>query len=959
MGGEEVNGLGSIIIRGARTHNLKNIDVEIPRGRFVVMSGVSGSGKSSLAFDTLYAEGQRRYVESLSSYARQFLGQMKKADCDSIEGLSPAISIDQKRTSHNPRSTVATVTEIMDYLRLIWARIGIPHCPECGREVSIQTVQEIVDDILWKHDGRPISIWSPIIRNRKGTHADLFAQMVENGFLHGRVNGRDADFEDPPILEKNLRHDIDARIDRIRLDKQQRQRLTEAVESALRFGGGSVGVEDLETETADESLHQTTYSEEFACPDHGSFLSEMSPRIFSFNSPLGACPECQGLGVQKELSVSLMVDEGRSISEGCIRPFQRSMNAGWYRAVMSQTAEHYGIDDDAPFGTLDDDAKDIMLHGSGSTSMDYQIQGRRNRSSYHMRKPWEGAIPRLLRQYRETDYDGTRNRISSFMIDVPCDSCEGERLNQPARMVTVGGCNLPSISRMTVVHSLDVVRSWRKPGIISEQALFIAQDALKEIENRLRFLDDVGLGYLTLERKANTLSGGESQRIRLATQIGSQLTGVMYVLDEPSIGLHQRDNARLIATLRELVGLGNTLIVVEHDEETLRQADHIIDLGPGAGRDGGEVVVSGTPKQVMQEKRSITGRYLSGVEQIPIPEQRTPPDGRYLIVLGAAENNLKEINACIPLGCMVAVTGVSGSGKSSLVTQILAPALLREIHRSDSVPGEHISIQGIDLVHKAIVIDQAPIGRTPRSNPATYTKAFDHIRKLFSETQTSKERGYGPGHFSFNIKGGRCESCKGAGSLKLEMNFLPDVWVVCDVCKGRRYTRETLEVEWRGKTIFDILEMSVSAAVGFFENHRGLHRILHTLDDVGLGYIRLGQAATTLSGGEAQRVKLASELRRPPDRHTVYILDEPTTGLSLSDTRQLIDVLLRLRSHGHTVIIIEHHLDVIKSCDWVIDLGPEGGDAGGEIICEGTPEDVARNMESHTGRYLRELLDTG
>ena len=746
-----------IVIKGARTHNLKNIDVEIPRGKFVVVSGVSGSGKSSLAFDTLYAEGQRRYVESLSSYARQFLGQMKKADCDSIEGLSPAISIDQKQGSHNPRSTVSTVTEIMDYLRLIWARVGTPHCPECGKQVSIQTVQEIVDDIFWKFVDKPIAIWSPAIRNRKGTHSDLFRQMVENGFLNGKVNGREIMFDNPPELEKNLRHDVDIRIDRIKLKKENRQRLTEAIETALKFGGGSVGIEDLESEDI------KTYSEEFACPDHGAFLPEMSPRIFSFNSPLGACPDCQGLGVQKKLSLDLVVDENLSIADGCIRPFQRSMSSSWYRAIMAQTALHYGYDPTIPFKEWDEEGKNIILNGTGSININFNIKGRKGKSNYSMRKPWEGVISRLERQYRETDYDGTRNRLSSFMVDFPCDGCEGQQLNKSARLVTIGEITLPQLSIMTVLSAEKLILSWLNSDILSERELHIANDALLEIQSRLKFLNDVGLGYLTLNRKANTLSGGESQRIRLATQIGSRLTGVMYVLDEPSIGLHQRDNAKLIATLRELVDLGNTLIVVEHDEETLLQADYLIDLGPGAGRHGGEIVVAGSPKKVMKSKKSITGQYLSGYKHIPIPSSRTKPGEKYLLILGASENNLKDINVCIPLGCMVSITGVSGSGKSSLISRILAPVLLRDIQKADTSPGKHISIQGIEYVDKAIVIDQSPIGRTPRSNPATYTKSFDIIRKTFSETSLSKERGYTPGHFSFNVKGGRCEACKGGG----------------------------------------------------------------------------------------------------------------------------------------------------------------------------------------------------
>ena len=976
---------GWIEVKGARTHNLKDIDVSIPRGMFVVISGVSGSGKSSLAFDTLYAEGQRRYVESLSSYARQFLGQMKKPDCDSIEGLSPAISIDQKQGSHNPRSTVATVTEMMDYMRLLWARVGIPHCPECDREVSRRTVQEIVDDVLWRFEGHGIAIWSPTIRNRKGTHADLFTALVDQGYLAGKVNGREGSFEDPPRLEKNLRHDIDVRIDRMLLTPTNRQRLTEAIESGLRLGAGSVAVESLSApkpgeDNSDEQRFRTeegeviAYSEEFACPNHGAFLPEMSPRVFSFNNPLGACPTCQGLGVERSFSHELVIDRNATVGEGCIRPFRRSMMSGWYRSQMTQTCEHFGIPTDVPFGELDDDSRDIMLNGSGGESIDFEFNSEKG-SSYTMSRPWEGVFSRLARTYKDTSSERTRSRLSSFMTDEPCTNCLGDKLNDAVCKVTVGGINLPGLSKCSVLEALAVVQNWRLGGLdgtwekldreapssitvsatekLDERSMYIGKEIIKEIESRLRFLALVGLDYLTLDRRANTLSGGESQRIRLATQIGTRLTGVMYVLDEPSIGLHPRDNDRLLETLRELTELGNTLLVVEHDEATMKQADWLVDLGPGAGKDGGRLIVNGTYDELLANEESLTAAYLSGRQSIPIPEDRVEPTkDRWVTISGARQNNLQDIEVEIPMGCMVAVTGVSGSGKSSLVTETLAPALLRELHGSEATPGAVDSISGLEMVDKAIVINQSPIGRTPRSNPATYTGAFGPIRELFSQTKMSKERGYEPGQFSFNVRGGRCEACSGAGSTKLEMNFLPDVWVTCDVCKGKRYTRETLEVKWRGKTIHDILEMSVDEACEFFENQPRIHKIVQTVSDVGLGYIRLGQPATTLSGGEAQRVKLSTELHKTPRKHTFYILDEPTTGLALSDVNQLIGVLLRLRRNGHTVIVIEHHLDVIKCADWIIDLGPEGGELGGEVVAAGTPDEVAREPGSYTGQHL-------
>jgi len=977
-----------IRVKGARTHNLKDVDVDIPRDCFVVVSGVSGSGKSSLAFDTLYAEGQRRYVESLSSYARQFLGQMKKPDCDSIDGLSPAISIDQKQGSHNPRSTVATVTEIMDYLRLLWARIGKPHCPECGIEVARRTVQEIVDDVMWNFEGHAIAIWTPVIRDRKGTHADLFRVLVEQGYTTGKINGREAEFENPPILEKNLRHNIDVRIDRMRLSKTNRQRLTEGVDSGLRLGGGAIAIESLESPQKNAVIESPNskdtkagstipYSEEFACPTHGSFLPEMSPRIFSFNNPLGACPTCQGLGVQRSFTVDLLIDSTLSVEQNFVTPFRISMHSNWYRKHMEQVCVHYGINPSLPFQELDNDAQDILLNGSGSTEINFRFESERG-SIYQMVKPWEGVLPRLRRQLTDTSSERTRSRLASYMTDESCAECEGRKLNKATSMVTIGNITLPDLSSCSVLESLATVQRWRtteidsvwseldrelptgptlqKSTTLNERDLHIGREVIKEIENRLRFLALVGLDYLTLDRRASTLSGGESQRIRLASQIGTRLTGVMYVLDEPSIGLHPRDNSRLLSTLRELTEIGNTLLVVEHDEETLRQADWIVDLGPGAGRQGGTIVSNGTLANLLSNNESLTGQYLSGNRSIPVPKERTTPNGDWLTIKSAKHNNLQEITVKLPLRCFITITGVSGSGKSSLITGILAPALLRKLHGSDATPGRHDSIDGIDGIDKAIVIDQSPIGRTPRSNAATYTGAFDHIRALFSEVPLSKERGYSPGTFSFNVRGGRCESCKGGGSIKLEMNFLPDVWIECEICKGTRYTRETQEVLWKGHSIHDILEMTIEDAAKFFQNQRKIHRILQTLVDVGLGYIRLGQPATTLSGGEAQRVKLATELHRPARKHTFYVLDEPTTGLSMADVHQLIEVLTRLRDNGHTVVVIEHNMDVVKSSDWVIDLGPDGGDGGGNIVAEGTPEDICKNSNSFTGQHLAPML---
>ena len=972
---------GWILVRGARTHNLRDVDVAIPRGRFVVVSGVSGSGKSSLAFDTLYAEGQRRYVESLSSYARQFLGMMKKADCDGIEGLSPAISIDQKSGTHNPRSTVGTVTEMLDHLRLLWARIGQPHCPTCGRAVARRTVQEIVDDIMWRFEDHAIAVWSPAVRERKGTFVDLFAGLVEQGHTEGRVDGRDTTFSSPPTLERNHRHDIDVRIDRLRMRRRGRQRITEAVEEALRLGGGALAAESLEEDGAElrgGAGPGTTiaYSEEFACPEHGAFLPEMSPRIFSFNNPLGACPECQGLGVQRSFSLDLVIDVDKGLLDGSVRPFQSSVNRSWYVGMLRNVAQHYGISTKGMWSDLSEDEMDIILYGSGSTVIEFVFSSDTG-SRYEMRRPWEGIMLRLERQYTETTSDNNRSRLASYMVDEPCGACGGMKLNRAVRGVTVGGISLSELNQCSVREALAVIEVWRgeseaagrmpselaeKVTALDEKQSYIGREVLKEVHSRLSFLDSVGLEYLTLDRRANTLSGGESQRIRLATQIGSRLTGVMYVLDEPSIGLHPRDNDRLLETLRSLADLGNTLIVVEHDEETLRQADWLVDLGPGAGRRGGDVVANGPPEHVMAVEASITGAFLSGRRRIAVPPTRVTQvaKGRakepQLVIRGAAHNNLQEIDVSLPLGRMIAVTGVSGSGKSSLVSGILAPALQRHLHGAEATPGRHRAIEGIDLVHKAIIIDQGPIGRTPRSNPATYTKVFDPIRQLFAKTELARERGYKSGRFSFNVKGGRCEACQGAGSTKLEMNFLPDVWVTCDICKSRRYNRETLEVTWKGRTIHEVLEMTVAEAVHFFKHQPEIHRILETLDAVGLGYVHLGQPAPELSGGEAQRVKLAAELRRPPRQHTMYILDEPTTGLSLPDVEVLIGVLQRLRDKGHTVLIIEHHLDVVKCCDWVVDLGPDGGLGGGRIVATGTPEQVAAVPASATGRHLAPLL---
>ncbi len=946
---------GIISVRGARTHNLADIDVDIPRGRFVVVSGVSGSGKSSLAFDTLYAEGQRRYVESLSAYARQFLGQMKKADCDGIEGLSPAISIDQKQGSHNPRSTVCTVTEIMDHLRLLWARIGIPHCPECGKEIARRTVQQLVDNILWRHDGKNISLWAPVLRSRKGSHHELMTSLHDSGYVSARINGRESDLSSPPSLERNLRHDIDVRIDRLSVSNRTKQRLTEAVEDGLRLGDGSIIIEAPEE---DKQSIQELLSEEFACHDHGSFLPEMSPRVFSFNNPLGACQRCEGLGVVRQFSEFLVTDSSRSLIEGAIRPFSSSASSNWYRSMMQGLAAYYQFPFDQPYGELDEDSCDLILWGSGTTPVPIEV-ATGSGGQYRTNRPWEGVIPRLDRLLRETTSDRNRQRLMSYMEEQTCIECGGRKLNPSSSGVLVGGINLPHFNDATVTKALEIVSSWLNgPNLLDERSHHIGKEVIKEIQTRLQFLQSVGLGYLSLDRRANTLSGGESQRIRLATQIGSQLTGVMYVLDEPSIGLHQKDNQRLLETLRSLCNLGNTLIVVEHDEETLRQADWIVDIGPGAGKNGGHVVASGPPDYVMSIEDSITGAYLSGRTSIPLPEIRTLPDFKNSIKLcGARHNNLSSIDVVFPLGCMISVTGVSGSGKSSLVTATLAPALRKEIHGIDVIPGRYDRIDGIENIDKVVVIDQSPIGRTPRSNPATYTKAFDEIRNLFSQTQVSKERGWKPGRFSFNVRGGRCEACRGAGQIKLEMNFLPDVWITCEECKGKRYNRETLEATWKGRTIHDILEMSISHAYDFFKPIPKLERILGTLVDVGLSYIHLGQPATTLSGGEAQRVKLSSELKRPAGRHTVYILDEPTTGLSLHDIRQLIGVLHRLRDKGHTIIVIEHHLDVIKSSDWIIDLGPEGGDGGGWLIAEGPPEVISHHATSYTGAVLAPTLD--
>ena len=937
-----------IVIRGAREHNLKNVNLTIPRDKLIVFTGLSGSGKSSLAFDTIYAEGQRRYVESLSSYARQFLGQMEKPDVDTIEGLSPAISIDQKSTSNNPRSTVGTVTEIHDYLRLLYARIGIPHCPKCGRVIRRQTVDEVVEQVMAFGEGARVQIIAPAVRGRKGEHVKLLEQIQKDGYVRVKVDGEIYDIADVPKLDKKLKHTIDVIVDRIVVRAGAESRLAGSLETAFAFGAGLAKVEH----NGEEQL----FSENYACPDCGVSIEELTPRMFSFNNPYGACPTCSGLGALMKIDPALIVpNEELSLRQGAINVtgWQSSNTASIAGMYLAALGDKYGFDMDTPFNKLSEQARHAILYGTGNERIHIEYHREFGEGSYD--SPFEGVIPNLERRYKETQSDYMKHEIEEYMANIPCPDCKGKRLKSESLAVTVGGMNIAQLSDMTVRHAREKLSALT----LNKTEEMIAGRILKEIDSRLGFLISVGLDYLTLSRAAGTLSGGEAQRIRLATQIGSSLVGVLYILDEPSIGLHQRDNAKLIDTLKGMRDIGNTLIVVEHDEETMLNADYIVDIGPGPGEHGGEVVFAGTPEEIMTDEKSITGKYLSGREYIAVPAKRRETGENWLQIRGARANNLKNINADIPLGVFTCVTGVSGSGKSSLVNEVLKKTLLRDLNRARTRPGEHDEILGIDKLDKIIDIDQSPIGRTPRSNPATYTGLFDLIRDVFAQTPDAKMRGYTNGRFSFNVKGGRCEACRGDGILKIEMHFLPDIYVPCEVCGGKRYNRETLEVKYKGKTIADVLDMTVEEALKFFAPLPKLARKLQTLYDVGLGYIRLGQSSTTLSGGEAQRVKLATELARRDTGRTLYVLDEPTTGLHTDDVKRLIAILQRLCDGGSTVVVIEHNLDVIKTADYIIDLGPEGGDMGGTIVCTGTPEQVAQNKKSYTGIYLKPMLEKG
>jgi excinuclease ABC subunit A len=933
-----------IVISGAREHNLKDIDVELPRDALIVITGLSGSGKSSLAFDTIYAEGQRRYVESLSAYARQFLGLMEKPDVDSIEGLSPAISIDQKTTSRNPRSTVGTVTEIYDYLRLLWARIGVPHCPQCGAEITGQTQEQIVDRLMTLAEGTKFMVMAPVVRGRKGEYGKLLEQMRLEGYSRVKVNGELRRLDEEIVLDKKYKHDVSVVVDRLVMKTDLRRRLSESVEAAAGLAGGLVEVEIVDGETM-------LFSEQFACLECGTSIPELEPRIFSFNSPHGACDRCHGLGFQRVIDPELVVpDPTLSLNEGALQPWNRGVTAYW-RRLIAAVADDYGVDADKPWAKLKKSEKEVFLYGTGGERHQVTYTNRfGRRRSYRVR--FEGIVNQLQRRYEETDSETNRERIEGYMAEQPCPDCKGARLRPESLAVKIGGISIAEYTEM----SARAAAEWIGGLELSETERAIARLIVREISERLAFLENVGIGYLSLQRSARSLSGGEAQRIRLATQIGSSLVGVMYVLDEPSIGLHQRDNEKLITTLDRLRDLGNTVIVVEHDEGTMRAADHLVDLGPGAGEHGGHVIAAGTPDQVAADSASLTGQYLSGKRQIEVPSERREPRGA-LLVRGAREHNLKGIDVAIPLGVFCCVTGVSGSGKSTLVNETLHHAVANRLHQAKLRPGAHDGVDGLSQIDKIINIDQSPIGRTPRSNPATYTGVFDHIRQLFAQTQEARARGYKPGRFSFNVKGGRCEVCRGDGQIKIEMHFLPDVYVPCEQCHGKRYNRETLEVRFKGKSIADVLEMSVEDAVEFFENVPKIARRLRTLHDVGLDYIRLGQPATTLSGGEAQRVKLATELSKVATGDTLYILDEPTTGLHFADVQRLLDVLGRLVDAGNTVVVIEHNLDVIKTADRLIDLGPEGGEEGGEVIATGTPEEVAAVERSHTGRFLAELVE--
>ncbi len=937
-----------IVIKGARENNLKNIDVEIPRDKLVVLTGLSGSGKSSLAFETLYAEGQRRYVESLSSYARMFLGQMEKPDVDYIEGLSPAISIDQKTTSKNPRSTVGTVTEIYDYLRLLWARVGTPHCPKCGKEIKQQTIDQIIDQVMTLPEATRIQVLSPVVRGKKGEHAKIFEDARKSGYVRVRADGSLYDLTEEIKLDKNRKHSIEIVVDRLVIREDVARRLTDSVETASTLSGGIVIVNVLGDDERD-----ITFSQNYACEDCGVSIEELSPRMFSFNNPYGACPACTGLGSQMKIDPErILPNRSLSILEGAITAsgWNHIKSDGISRMYFDALAKKYRFKLSDPVEKLSNEVVDIILYGTKGEKLTLNYDQPRGKGTLY--QPFEGIINNLERRYRETQSDAMKREIEECMSECPCPECQGKRLKREALAVTVGGSSIHQFCQKPVDEAL----AFLDTITLTDTQAMIADQILKEIRSRLGFLKSVGLQYLTLTRQAGTLSGGESQRIRLATQIGSSLMGVLYILDEPSIGLHQRDNDLLLDTLKHLRDLGNTLIVVEHDEDTMRAADYIVDIGPGAGVHGGQVVACGTARQVMDTPGSVTGDYLAGRKKVPVPAQRRAGNGHLLTVRGAAENNLRHIDVSFPLGTFIAVTGVSGSGKSSLVNEILYKRLGAELNRTKARPGRHDGMEGIEHLDKVIAIDQSPIGRTPRSNPATYTGLFNDIRELFSSTQDARARGYGPGRFSFNVRGGRCEACSGDGLLKIEMHFLPDIYVPCEVCKGKRYNRETLEVRYKGKNIHEVLEMTVEEALPFFENLPRLNKRIQTLKDVGLGYVKLGQPSTTLSGGEAQRVKLATELSKQSTGSTVYILDEPTTGLHTADVHQLVEVLQRFVDKGNTVVVIEHNLDVIKTADYIIDLGPEGGSGGGTVVCTGTPEEVAAHPESYTGKYLKAVL---
>ena len=935
-----------IRIRGAREHNLKGIDVDIPRNEFVVLTGLRGSGKSSLAFDTIYAEGQRRYMESLSSYARMFLGQMEKPNVESIEGLSPAISIDQKSTNRNPRSTVGTVTEIYDYFRLLYARIGIQHCPKCGREIRRQTVDEMVDEIMKQPEGTKLQLLAPIVRGRKGEHTKIFEQAKRSGYVRVRVDGNMYDLSEEIKLEKNIKHHIDIVIDRLVVKAGIEKRMADSIESVLKLTDGLLVVDVI-------GRGELTFSQSFACPDCGISIEELEPRYFSFNNPFGACPECHGIGIKMEFSEELMIpDKSVSLAGGAIvvPGWQSAVDKSSYtRCMLEALAEEYHFDLDTPYQDQPEEIRDMLIHGTDGRKVKVHYRGQRGEGTYDVE--FEGLIRNIERRYRESGSESLKAEYETFMTTTPCKLCKGKRLKQGALAVTIGEKNIAEVTD----YSIRRLRDFMEELKLSAQQEKIGELILKEIRSRLKFLVDVGLDYLTLSRATGSLSGGEAQRIRLATQIGSGLVGVAYILDEPSIGLHQRDNDKLLATLKHLRDLGNTLIVVEHDEDTMFAADCIVDIGPGAGDHGGEVVAVGTAEEIMAIPESVTGAYLSHRVEIPVPAKRRIPTG-VLTVKGAREHNLKNIDVDIPLGVFTCVTGVSGSGKSSLVNEILYKSLAKKLNRARTIPGKHDEIVGVEQLDKVISIDQSPIGRTPRSNPATYTGVFDMIRDLFASTQDAKMKGYQKGRFSFNVKGGRCEACSGDGIVKIEMNFLPDVYVPCEVCEGKRYNRETLDVKYKGKSIFDVLDMTIEEAVHFFENVPGIKRKIETLNDVGLSYLKLGHPSTSLSGGEAQRIKLATELSRRSTGKTIYILDEPTTGLHFADVHKLVDILQRLTEGGNTVVVIEHNLDVIKTADYIIDIGPEGGDKGGTVIATGTPEEIAKKKKSYTGQYVKKYL---